>query len=42
MKSILKSIILIFLMMQVQNVFAQFRDVDSSAMIGDIPIVNSS
>lgn len=42
MKNILKSIILIFLMMQVQNVFAQFRDVDSSAMIGDIPIVNSS
>ncbi len=42
MKNILKTIILIFLITQMQNVFAEFRDVDSSAIIGDIPVVQSN
>lgn len=42
MRNIFKLTILTVLIMQAQNVFAQFRDVDTGAIIGDIPIVNST
>lgn len=41
MKNILKNIILILLITQIQNAFAEFRDVETGAMIGDIPVVSS-
>lgn len=42
MKNISKLIVLIFLFAQTQNVFAEFRDVETSAIIGDIPVVEAN
>ena len=42
MKNIFKLIILILIFTQSQNVFAEFRDVETSAIIGDIPVVEAN
>jgi len=41
MKNIFKTIIFILFITQMQNAFAEFRDVETSAIVGDIPVVNA-